>query len=135
MLTFYKTCFFAYKVALIALMVFTYFGSATFDLGGADAGLDALSLSFLIMGVVLIGLGLVLQFVHLPVLIKHLLSYIVTLLIFITVLVDVYYIYDSITVDDYTLPFFFLVLFTLLAGISFYAVITKKISPYTERKS
>lgn len=126
---FYRICFFVYKVALVLLLIFAYLGSPTIGFAGEDTGLDPLALAFIICGAVLIVLGLILQFVHLPLRLKHVLRYIATILIFVTVLYDAYWMYDSISVDDYSLIFVFLVVYTILAAISFYAVFTKKISP------
>jgi hypothetical protein len=128
MLKFYKFCFGAYKLALLALIIFSFFGDSALGFVG-ESGLDIFSLLFIIFGTVLIVLGLILQFVHLSYNTKHALTFIITSLIFITVLYDAYWLYDSISVGDYSLISAFLLFFTILAAVSFYAVFTKKISP------
>jgi hypothetical protein len=46
---------------------------------------------------------------------------------FVTLFFDGYWLYDSISVDDYS-PFFgFLILFVVLSGLTFYALIKKLI--------
>ncbi|HVX49176.1 MAG TPA: hypothetical protein VHB48_03430 [Chitinophagaceae bacterium] len=129
-LRFYKFSFGAYKLLLIAIVIFAWFGDPALGIVGVDeGGLDFFSATFFIASVLLIVLGLILQFVHLPVRLRHTFSYIATLLIFITVLYDAYGLYASFSVEDYSLISAFLLLFSILAGISFYAVFTKKIQP------
>lgn len=115
---------------LTVLIIFAYFGVPALNIVGvADFGFDFYSALFFISGAILIVLGLVLQFVHLSLRLRHIFSYIATFLIFITVLYDAFGLYESFSDDDYSLVSAFLLLFSILAGISFYAAFTKKIRP------
>jgi len=112
-------------VSLLVLVVFNFFGDSAAGYAGESAGLDLMTIVFLIVATATIALSLIITYAPLPLRIKHNIHYIISVLIFIIVCFDVYWLYNEIADQDYTLFFGFFIFFVFVSALSFYALVKK----------
>lgn len=123
----YKFSFWAYLASLLVLVWFNLLGSPAAGYAGEDAGLDPMTIAFLTIAASTIILSIIILLPSLSLRVKHTIHYIISVLIFIILLFDAWWLYNEISDQDYT-PFFgFFIFFVFVSAISFYALVKKKI--------
>lgn len=125
MVKFYKFCFWAYMVSLLVLVYFNFFGDAAAGYAGDSVGLDPMAYVFLAVAVPTIALSLIITYAPLSLRVKHNIHYIISVLIFIIVCFDAWWLYNEIADQDYSLFFGFFIFFVFVSALSFYALVKK----------
>lgn len=125
MVKFYKFCFWAYLVSLLVLVAFNIYGSAAAGYAGDGLGVDPITITFLAIALVTIVLSIIIMLPRINIDIKHKIHYLISVLIFIILCFDAYWLYNEIADQDYT-PFFgFFIFFVFASAVSFYALVKK----------
>lgn len=125
MVKFYKFCFYAYLVSLLVLVAFNVFGSAAAGYAGDSVGLDPVTIVFLVIATVTIVLSIIIMLPRINIDIKHKIHYIISVLIFIILCFDVYWLYNEIADQDFSPFFAFFIFFVFASAVSFYALVKK----------
>lgn len=125
MVKFYKFCFYAYLVSLLVLAAFNFWGDAAAGYAGASAGLDPVTVAFVVIATITIALSIIIMLPGINIDVKHKIHYIISVLIFIILCFDAYWLYNEIIDQDYSLFFGFFIFFVFASAISFYALVKK----------
>lgn len=125
MVKFYKFCFYAYLVSLLVLVAFNVYGDIAAGYAGDSAGLDPMTYVFIGIAAVTIVLSIIIMLPRINIDIKHKIHYLISVLIFIILCFDAYWLYNEIVDQDYSLFFGFVIFFVFASAVSFYALVKK----------